>query len=90
MPARFMLHVISPEKAEFEGEVESLTVPGSQGYLGILANHAALLTTIGDGILRFSGGEAGHHSYRVTGGFVEVQNNEATVLVQELHPAAKV
>lgn len=90
MPATFMLHVISPEKAEFEGPIESVTVPGGSGYFGVLAHHAPILTTIGQGVLTFYDERARMHEYRVSGGFFEMQSNEATVLVHEIAPAAKI
>ena len=44
MAATFTLSVLTPERAVFEGDVEYVQVPGSEGYLGVLAHHAALVT----------------------------------------------
>ena len=52
MPS-FHLQIISPQRVEFDGDVESLVAPGEDGYLGVLTSHAPLLTTLKDGSLTF-------------------------------------
>ena len=49
--AQFDLSILTPERAVFEGEVEYVQVPGSEGYLGVLAGHAALVTELAAGTL---------------------------------------
>ena len=44
MAAAFQLSILTPEKAVFEGSVEYVQAPGTEGYFGVLANHAALVT----------------------------------------------
>jgi F-type H+-transporting ATPase subunit epsilon len=87
MPATFMLAVLTPDRTVFEGPVEYVEVPGTEGYLGVLANHAALVTALAGGrvLLRRPGGD--EEVYTVTGGFFEVSRNQATVLADELTAA---
>jgi F-type H+-transporting ATPase subunit epsilon len=85
MASEFDLQIISPHRVEFEGKAESVIVPGEAGYLGILANHAPLLATIGKGDLTVRLGSDLKY-YHVNGGFVEVQGNRVVVLVQEFEP----
>jgi F-type H+-transporting ATPase subunit epsilon len=84
MAATFQLSILTPEKTVFEGEVEYVEVPGSEGYLGVLAHHAALVTSLASGTLtlRRAGGETEKH--QVSGGFFEVSNNRATVLADSI------
>ena len=84
MAATFRLSILTPEKSVFEGEVEYVEVPGSEGYLGVLAHHAALVTSLASGTLtlRRPGGEVEKHA--IAGGFFEVSNNRATVLADSL------
>jgi F-type H+-transporting ATPase subunit epsilon len=84
MAATFRLSILTPEKSVFEGDVEYLEVPGSEGYLGVLAHHAALVTSLASGMLtlRRPGGLIEKHT--VTGGFFEVLNNRATVLADSV------
>ena len=81
---RFDLSILTPERAVFEGKVEYVQVPGSEGYLGVLAHHAALVTELAAGTLtvRRPGGE--EQQWQVSGGFFEVADNHATVLADEV------
>ncbi len=80
MASEFQLSILTPERTVFEGPVEYVQVPGSEGYLGVLAHHAALVTALASGTLtvRHSGGR--EEKLQVAGGFFEVSNNQATVL----------
>jgi len=86
MPS-FHLQIISPQRVEFDGDVESLVAPGEDGYLGILTSHAPLLTTLKDGSLTFRtpGGAGAKERYRVSGGgFLEVHRNKVIVLANQV------
>ena len=50
--------ILTPQESVFEGEVEYVQVPGTEGYLGVLAHHASLVTGLAAGTLtvRKSGG----------------------------------
>lgn len=87
MASTFELCILTPERKVFEGPVEYLQVPGSQGYLGVLAHHAGLVTALASGTLtvRHAGGR--EQQWRVQGGFFEVSNNRATVLADALETA---
>ena len=82
--AEFRLKIVSPERVEFDEDVESLVAPGEDGYLGVLANHAPLLTTLGDGDVT-TRGRGRTRFFRIEGGgFLEVQNNQAVMLAQRV------
>jgi F-type H+-transporting ATPase subunit epsilon len=78
--ATFHLSVLTPEKSVFEGEVEYVEVPGTEGYLGVLAHHAALVTALAAGTLTVRKAGGAVEKVDVSGGFFEVSNNKATVL----------
>lgn len=84
MAAQFELAILTPERAVFEGRVEYVEVPGSEGYLGVLAHHAALVTALAPGTLtvRTSGGD--EMRWQVSGGFFQVADDRATVLADEV------
>ena len=87
--AQFELQIVSPDRVVFEGQVESIVVPGGDGYLGIMANHAPLLSTLQDGQLTLKGGETASATYNLAGGgFVEVHNNKVVVLAKEVKEAS--
>ncbi len=79
----FKLQVYTQEKKIYDDRVTSIVVPGIEGYLGVLANHAPLLAALGDGKLTVRRGD-GERSYRISGGFLEVRDNVATMLVDKL------
>ena len=80
MAGAFQLSILTPERTVFEGEVEYVQAPGSEGYFGVLAHHAALVTALAEGDLtvRHRGGR--EERWHVAGGFFEVSENRATVL----------
>lgn len=82
----YALCVATPETVVFDGEVESLIAPGTLGYLEILAHHAALITPLKAGNLTLMTKEHEKRVYVITGGFLEVSHNRATVLADSCSP----
>ncbi|MGI6685661.1 MAG: F0F1 ATP synthase subunit epsilon [Bacillota bacterium] len=71
--------VVTPEKIVFSAEVDSLIVPAALGYLGILPNHAPMVTALDIGVIKFKT-EGKTKKMAISGGFMEVINNKAVVL----------
>ena len=65
-------------------------MPGKNGYMGILAGHAPLLSALKPGVLTYSGGSGGDHSLVIDGGFVEVFDNHVRVLADHAEAAQDV
>lgn len=84
MATPFELSVLTPEKAVFEGQVEYVEVPGTEGYFGVLAHHAALVSGLAPGTLKIRKVGGAEESMQVTGGFFEVGDNKATVLADSI------
>jgi F-type H+-transporting ATPase subunit epsilon len=76
----FRLSIVTPEKVFYDGEVASLVVHGSEGYLGVLSNHAPLITALQPGRLEFRDKDNKVEVMAATNGFLEVSNNVATIL----------
>lgn len=72
------LTIITPDKLAFEGEVTSVTVPGSAGSFQILKDHAAIVSTLEDGKVIIQQGK-GEQEVFIKGGVVEAKNNVITV-----------
>jgi len=87
--ASFHFELVSPEKLLFSGEVEQVDLPGDEGDLGVLANHAPMVTTLRPGILtmRAAGGE---QKIVVLGGFAEVSASGLTVLADAAEAAESI
>lgn len=71
------LKIVSPERIEFTGEVESVKVPGTQGNFEILTDHAPIISSLQKGVVEFDG-----QKLDILGGFVAVQKNEVSVCVE--------
>jgi F-type H+-transporting ATPase subunit epsilon len=71
------LEIITPDKKVFSGEVEVVTLPGTDGSFQVLKDHAALVSTLGKGILK-----ADKQEFTIDGGVVEVLNNKVLVLAE--------
>ena len=75
------LKIISPERVEFDGEVESVTVPGTAGEFEILVNHAPIISSLECGTLTYAGPD-GKKSLDIQGGFVSVPKNALNICVE--------
>jgi F-type H+-transporting ATPase subunit epsilon len=78
----FTLSVISPDRKLFEGPAKFVVVPGHDGEIGILHDHAPLMALLGEGALRVET-DTGILRFRVSGGFVQVLDNEVSVLSEK-------
>ena len=73
--------VISPEKVLFEGQVDSVVAPAFDGEVGILPQHAPMMTLLGKGELRLGqNGSAG--KFTIAGGFLQVLNDTVRVVTE--------
>ena len=71
--------VVTGEKEIYRGEADTVIAPGSEGEMGILPEHAALLTSLKTGEMRIKLGNEEDDLF-ISGGFMEVYNNMVTVL----------
>src|SRR5205823_15124972 len=87
MAATLKLEIVTPEKTAYSEDVEMVTLPGSEGELGVYPNHVPLLTTLNPGELRVLKG--GKETFLAIGeGFVEVTGSAVSVLTDmALEPA---
>ena len=69
------LKIVSPERIEFDGEVVSVLVPGSQGQFEILNDHAPIISTLDKGVVEYGLPQGQKVQLAILGGFVEVQQN---------------
>ena len=86
----FKLSVVTPEKTVFEMDVRSIVAPGSEGYLGVLSNHAPLITALRPGMLSVNDEGGNETFYSISGGFLEVSGNIATILADAIESADEI
>lgn len=80
----YLLSIVTPEKIFYEDEITSLIAPGSQGYLGVLTDHAPLITALVPGKLSVRDQKNQELFFSVGGGFMEVIRNQVTILAHSI------
>ncbi len=89
MPGILHVEIITAERVVYKDDVNMVVAPGSEGQLGILPRHAALMTTLGTGELRLKKGTE-EVSIAVSGGYLEVLNNKVTILADSAEHAEEI
>ena len=77
-----LLEIFTPEKKLFSGDVQGVQLPGIDGLFEVLDKHAPLVSALGVGSVKVLHKGSPSETYAIQGGFVEVINNKATVLVE--------
>jgi len=86
----FRLEVATPERMVLATAARSLIAPGVEGYLGIMAHHAPLITALGVGDLTVWDETGRELHVAIAGGFLEVSGNLATVLADTAEMAEEI
>ena len=81
--------LVSPERLLASVEATEVQIPGSEGDMTAMADHAATITTLRPGILRVVS-SAGTQEYLVTGGFAEINATGTSVLAEQAMPRDEV
>jgi len=76
------LEILTPEKRLYNGEVYGIQLPGINGLFEVLDRHAPLVSALGRGTVKVLQSKTHTERFTIQGGFVEVLNNKATVLVE--------
>ena len=85
MADKIKFDLVSPERLLLSRPVDMVTVPGTEGYMGVMAGHAPLVTTLRAGMIDML--EDGVDSrYFIRGGFAEIAPGQITVLAEEAIP----
>jgi F-type H+-transporting ATPase subunit epsilon len=84
MADTLQLQIATPERQLVDETVTTVEIPGREGYLGILPDHAPLLGQLGAGVLSFSSSSIsdGDGLLAVDGGFIEIMDNHVRVLAE--------
>ena len=81
LPEKIELEVVTPERHVLSESVQSLEMPGKDGYMGILPGHAPLITELGVGVLTYHKGEEVRY-LTVVHGYAEVLPDRVIVLAE--------
>ena len=82
------IEIVSPERLVLSETVQSVTVPGTEGYFTVMANHAPFMTTLRSGFITVTGNGT-PEIFFVRGGFADVSPEGLTILAEEASPFAE-
>ena len=88
MADKIHFDLVSPERLLLSEDVDMVTLPGTEGYFGVLAGHAPVISTLRPGVIEVKGGETDDLRLFVSGGFAEVDGKKVIVLAEEAIPMA--
>lgn len=74
--------ILTPDREVFKGDIKSVKVPGIGGEFQVLRNHAPVVSALGKGSVTIDRTEGGKMTFTILKGFIEVLNNEVSLLVQ--------
>lgn len=77
------LEILTPEHKVYSGKVYGIQLPGIEGSFEILENHAAMIATLGKGKMKVLKDKNNTETYEISGGFIEMLNNKASVLIED-------
>jgi len=75
------LRIIAPDRMVFEGDVESVTLPGTVGSFTVLNNHAPIISSLEKGLIKYENAN-GLVEVAVNSGFAEVKDNILSICVE--------
>lgn len=90
MADKIAFELVSPERLLLAEDADMVTLPGSEGDMGVMAGHMPLISTLKPGVIDVKGGSQGDGRYFVLGGFAEVNPTKLTVLAEQAIPMASV
>lgn len=83
------LEIVTPERLAYSEDVDSVTLPGVEGELGVLPHHAPLVSILGVGELRIRKGGA-EESFAIVGGFLQVRPDKVVVMAETADLASEI
>jgi F-type H+-transporting ATPase subunit epsilon len=78
------IEIITPDKKIFDGEIKSVRVPGKKGSFQVLKDHAPIISTLENGIVRLVDQENNEITYDISGGVIEVNANKIILLADSV------
>lgn len=87
MPIR--CEIVDQDRIVYQGDADMVTLPGVDGEMGILPNHSPVLTVLQLGVIRVKS-KGSEHYFTVSGGVVEVQPDQVTILADAAENVAEI
>ncbi len=78
------VNIVTPSRTVYDGDVQSITLPGTIGNFQVLYNHAPLMSSLEIGQIKIEDGQGDRKVFATSGGTVEVLDNKVIVLAETL------
>jgi len=88
MADKIAFDLVSPERLLLSDTADMVTIPGTEGYMGVMAGHAPVVTTLRPGMIDVNK-DGKDERYFIHGGFAEVNAHKVTVLAEEAIPMSE-
>ncbi|MCO4317473.1 F0F1 ATP synthase subunit epsilon [Phyllobacterium sp. 21LDTY02-6] len=82
MAEAFKFELVSPERLLLSAQVSEVVIPGTEGYMTVLAHHAPLMATVKPGVVSVKTADGKPDNYVVFGGFVDITPDGCTLLAE--------
>ncbi len=82
MAQSFQFELVSPERLLVSEQVETVVIPGAEGEMTVMANHAPVMTTIKPGVVTLKAASGQEERYVVFGGFADILPSGCTLLAE--------
>ena len=89
MADKIAFDLVSPERLLLSDQADMVTVPGTEGYMGVMAGHSPVISTLRPGTISVQGASEGDVRFFIRGGFAEITAGKITVLAEEAIPMAE-
>lgn len=86
MAESFQFELVSPERLLVSEQVESVVIPGAEGEMTVMANHAPVMTTIKPGVVTLKAASGQENRYVVFGGFADILPTGCKLLAESAVP----
>lgn len=90
MAEPFQFELVSPERLLVSEAVDSVVIPGAEGEMTIMANHAPVMTTVKPGVVRVRTAAGAEERYVVFGGFADILPSGCTLLAESAVPVSAI
>src|SRR2546423_12030674 len=86
----FHLEIVTPRGLIYDGQVNSVTVPGVKAPFTVLRNHAPILSELEIGDLRVMDAAGDVHHFATSGGFAEMKHNKLSIIAETIEAAESI
>jgi F-type H+-transporting ATPase subunit epsilon len=90
MAREFVLSIVAPDRSVLDEPVQSVVMPGVEGYFGVLSGHLPLIAAMKAGLVEYVDANNQRHYVAVSGGFAEVMPDKVSILADAAERASDI